>query len=130
VKTNTAHAGFSWTGVCNLLDQDSATTVEPLLDEVIGSGKVLEKVFIIDIVDLYNVLLERTEEGRVQWAAQDGDDVGNVCLLESLTPAKSEHATLGLLASAAEWFGSLTRGVCGGGRTPRCTGSGRPGPCR
>ena len=77
---------------CNSLDQDSAPAVEPLLDEAIGGGEMLEEVFVVDIVDLYNVLLEGAEEGRVQWGAQDRDDVGNVCLLESLTSAKGEHA--------------------------------------
>jgi hypothetical protein len=117
-------------GVRNLLDQDSAAAIKSLLDEAIGGREVLEEIFVIDVVDLYNVVLERAEEGRVQWGAQDRNDVGNVCLLESLTPAEREHATFGLLAAAVEWLGCLTRGVCDGGRTPRCTGSGRLGLCR
>ena len=35
---------------CNSLDQDSAPAVEPLLDEAIGGGEMLEEVFVVDIV--------------------------------------------------------------------------------
>ena len=53
---------------------------------------MLEQVFVIDIVDLDNHVLEGGEEVVVEGGAQDRQDMSNVCLLESLAAPQRKDA--------------------------------------
>lgn len=52
--------------------KDAAARVERILDEFVGLWKVLQQVFIVDIIHFYNLLLEACEQLCIRLKPQDG----------------------------------------------------------
>lgn len=77
------------------MHKHGATSIEGLLDEAVGGRKVLEQVLVVDVVDLDDHVLEGAEEGVVERHAQDGQDVGDVGLLQGISAAQGEDALEG-----------------------------------
>lgn len=67
--------------------------MEPVTDEAVGGGEMLEQIFVVDIVDLDDHVRKGGEQVSVQRGAQDGQDVGNVGLLQGFASPQREHAT-------------------------------------
>jgi len=63
------------------MHEHSASAVQAFLDEAIGCHEVLEQVFVLDIIHLYDKMLERPEKILVQWQPQDREDVGDVSVV-------------------------------------------------
>lgn len=54
---------------------------------------MLEEVLVVDIVDLDHHVLEGGKQGVVEGHAQDGQDVGDVCLFKGFTPPQRKDTT-------------------------------------
>ena len=54
---------------------------------------MLEQVFVLDIVDLDDHVIEGGEEVVVEGGTQDRQDMSNVCMLEGLAAAQGKDAT-------------------------------------
>jgi hypothetical protein len=80
-------------GVDLPMHQDSATSLKPLLYEAVCGREMRQQIFVVDIVDLHNHVLEGAEQVLIEWCPQDRQDVRNVGLLEGFAPSQSEHAT-------------------------------------
>lgn len=73
--------------------EDATAAVKGALNETVGGRKMLEQVFIVDVVDLYDhVLLEWREQGIVERQAQDREHMGDVCGLQGVPSAQGEEA--------------------------------------
>ena len=58
---------LSWAGMLHLpVDKHAATAVQPVLDELVGRGKVLQQILIFDVVDFYHHVLEGGKKLLVQ----------------------------------------------------------------
>lgn len=51
---------LSWDS--DLLYQNSATTIQSFLDELIGGREMFQQVFILDVVNFHDMVLERRKE--------------------------------------------------------------------
>jgi len=69
----------------------TTASVECLLNEFIGLGKVLEQILVFDIVDLYYEVFERTEQGLVQGQAQGRKYMCDSSLFQCIFTAQGEQ---------------------------------------
>lgn len=66
--------------------------VKGVLDELVGCWEMLEQVLVLYIVHFDDHVFERAEQVLVERHAEHRQDVSNISLLESVTPAQGEHA--------------------------------------
>lgn len=82
----TCRAQLNW-DANSPMHKHPATAVKSFLDEAVGGRKVLEQVFVVDIVHLNDHVREGAEQGWVQRHAEDGQHVSDISLLKSVAPA-------------------------------------------
>jgi hypothetical protein len=70
--------------------QDSATRIQTFSDKGIGGVEMLQQIFILDVVDLDDHVLEGSEQVLVKGQAKHGENMGDVCVLQSLLPTQCE----------------------------------------
>lgn len=75
------------------MHQNAAASIKPSLDELVAGFKVFEKILIVDIVHLHDVMLKPFKERLVQRKPQHGQDVRDATSLESFSATKSEQPT-------------------------------------
>lgn len=109
------------------MHEDSTSRVEPILDELVGVGKELQEVFIVNIIDFYDLLLEAGEELGVGLEPQDGQDMRDAGCLQSIPPPQREKSTRNqsLRGENVAWLHAQERQ-----RTRQCTTRRRPALCR
>ena len=54
------------------MHKDAAARVESILDELVGLRKVLQEVFVVDIIHFYDLLLVAREQLCIGLEPQDG----------------------------------------------------------
>lgn len=74
------------------MHQHPPTAIQPLLDELITSRKVLEQILIIHIIDLYDLVLETLEQSILERRPQDGQDVRDTGFTDGFFSAEGEEA--------------------------------------
>jgi hypothetical protein len=60
------------------MDEYASARIQSILNELVTDGKVLEKVLVIDIVDLDLLVREVLEESLVQRSSQDRQYMSNL----------------------------------------------------
>lgn len=85
------------------MHKHTTTGVEPILDETIGRGEMLEQILVLDIVHLDDHVDEGPEEIVGERRAQDREYVGDARFLESLSSAHGEDAAAAS-ASMCPWW--------------------------
>lgn len=75
------------------VNQDTASSVEPILDELVAGFEVLEQVFIINIVHLYDFVRKVLEKLLVQWELQYRKDMGDAGRFQRFFTAQIEQPT-------------------------------------
>ena len=81
------------------MNQDPSSTVQPLPDEGIAGGKMLDGIVVLDVIELDDVVLEIEEEMVLKRQVQHGDYVGDIGLVQGLFAAQGEEPVVRRLAS-------------------------------
>lgn len=76
---------------CLPVDQHTPAAIEPILDKRIGCSKMLEQIFIVDVVYLDDMVLVRGKDFLVKRQAQHGEHMGDVGRFQSLLPAEGKN---------------------------------------
>lgn len=76
------------------MHQNSPSPIQSFLNESIGNGKLLDDVLFGQIVDLDEQMRELCRQGLLRWRSEDGDDVGDVSLLESISRTEGEDSAV------------------------------------
>jgi len=68
----------------------TTTSVQCLLNEFVGLGKMLQQVFVFDVVNLYHEVFERAKQGLVQGQTQGRNDMCNSSLFQRFFATQGE----------------------------------------
>lgn len=65
------------------------SVVKPLLYKAVGLWKPFQQIFVLDIVDWYVQMLVASDQWNIilELPIKDGDNVSDVCILQSLCSA-------------------------------------------
>lgn len=74
------------------MDNDRAAIIESVLDETVGGWKELQEVFVILVVNVDLQMFVGANEVLIDWPTQDGDNVGDVGLLDGVSAAQGKEA--------------------------------------
>ena len=66
------------------MNEDPSPAIEPLLDEGVAAGEMLEDVVIVHVIDWDDVMLEVLEEMSIERRPQDGDYMRDVGLVQGV----------------------------------------------
>ena len=72
------------------MNEDPSSTVQPLPDEGIAGGKMLDGVVVFHVIELDDVVLEIEKEMVLKRQVQHGDYVGDIGLVQGLLAVQGE----------------------------------------
>lgn len=75
------------------MDQHASSAIKTVLNEGVGGGKMLQQILVVDVIYLDDQVLIFGKESFIQRETQHREDMGDVCLLESLLAAERKDAT-------------------------------------
>lgn len=78
------------------MDQHASSPIKTVLNEGVGGGKMLQQILVVDVIYLDDKVLIFGKESFIQRETQHREDMGDVCLFESLLAAERKDATAGV----------------------------------
>ena len=77
------------------MHKDSSARSKPILNEFVGSGKMLEKVLVFDVVDFNNVMLKAFEQCLLERQTKHGEDMRDAGFLQRRSSTEREKSESG-----------------------------------